>query len=128
MTVTHTPVRPLHPPRDDTRATVELLARIGDTWTAFVIRALWPGPLRYNALHRAIDGISQRMLTRTLKHMEEDGLVERTLLPAVPAQVEYALTGLGRTLVVPLHGLHEWVHRHAPDIAQARKDFATKHA
>lgn len=126
MSATHTPVRALHPTGGDTRATIDMLARIGDTWTVFVIRALWPGPLRYNALHRTVDGISQRMLTRTLKHMEQDGLVVRTLLPAVPAQVEYALTDLGRTLVVPLHALYEWVLRHAPDIAQARRDYATK--
>lgn len=124
MTVAHTHVRAHYPPQGDTRAAADMLARIGDKWTVFVIRALWPGPLRYNALHRSVDGISQRMLTLTLKNMEQDGLVRRTQLPGVPPHVEYELTGLGRSLVAPLHGLYEWVLRHMPDIADARTRFS----
>lgn len=102
---------------------IEVLARIGDKWTVLVISALWQGPMRYNALQRALDGISQRMLTLTLRRMEQDGLVARTLLPAVPPHVEYALTDLGRTLVAPLHGLYEWTLRSMPAIVQARARF-----
>ena len=126
MSATHTPVRALHPPPDETRAAIDVLARIGGRWTVFVIRALWPGPLRYNALQCSVDGISQRMLTLTLKDMERDGLVRRTLLPAVPPHVEYELTDLGRTLVAPLHGLYDWVVRHLPDIEEARGTFAER--
>ncbi|WP_202843382.1 winged helix-turn-helix transcriptional regulator [Luteimonas saliphila] len=124
MAATHTHVRPLDPPADEIRAALDLLARVGDRWTVFVIRALWPGPLRYNALHRTVAGISQRMLTLTLKAMERDGLVGRTVLPTTPPQVEYALTDLGRSLVVPLHGLYAWTLRHLADIEAARGRFA----
>jgi DNA-binding HxlR family transcriptional regulator len=89
-------------------AALETLARIGDKWTVMVVAALWQGPLRYNEIQRGVEGISQRMLTLTLKGLEQDGLVERTLFPTVPPRVDYELTELGRSLIVPLHALYEW--------------------
>ena len=126
MDVTNTPVRTIHPAVADVRPAIEMLAHIGDKWSVIVIGALWQGPLRYNQVQRAVAGISQRMLTLTLKNLEQDGLIKRTLFPAVPPRVEYELTDLGRTLVVPLHGLYEWVRKHLPAIEAARKRFAEK--
>lgn len=126
MDVTNTSVRTIHPAVADVRLAIEMLAHIGDKWSVIVISALWQGPLRYNELQRAVAGISQRMLTLTMKKLEQDGLVKRTLFPAVPPRVEYELTDLGRTLVVPLHGLYEWVRKYLPAIEAARKIFAEK--
>jgi DNA-binding HxlR family transcriptional regulator len=80
----------------------ETLDRIGDKWTVLVLVALEQGPLRYNEIRRVVDGISQRMLTLTLKGLERDGLVNRTMYPTIPPRVDYELTELGRKLVVPL--------------------------
>ena len=126
MDVTNNSVRIIYPAATDVRPAIEMLAHIGDKWSVIVISALWQGPLRYNELQRAVTGISQRMLTLTLKNLERDGLIKRTLFPAVPPRVEYELTDLGRTLVVPLHGLYEWVQKHLPAIEAARKIFAEK--
>jgi DNA-binding HxlR family transcriptional regulator len=110
----------------DYRAALETLARIGDKWTVTVVAALWQGPLRYNELQRAVDGISQRMLTLTLKGLEQDGLVERTVFPTIPPRVDYELSDLGRKLVVPLHALYEWAVEHRPAMLAARGKFAEK--
>jgi len=126
LDVTNNSVRIIYPAATDVRPAIEMLAHIGDKWSVIVISALWQGPLRYNELQRAVAGISQRMLTLTLKNLERDGLIKRTLFPAVPPRVEYELTDLGRTLVVPLHGLYEWVQKHLPAIEAARKRFAEK--
>ena len=104
------------------RAIAETLARIGDKWTVLTIGALSSGaPMRYNALHRRIDGISQRMLTLTLKGLERDGLVRRDHHPEIPPRVEYSLTDLGRSLLVPLTHLLEWAVEHRPDMLAARR-------
>ena len=108
------------------RAALETLARIGDKWTVMVVAALWQGPLRYNEIQRGVEGISQRMLTLTLKGLEQDGLVERTVFPAVPPRVDYELTELGRSLIVPLHALYEWAVEHRPAMLAARARFAVK--
>lgn len=127
MAATHTHVPFTTIPDDGLRAAAEVLAGIGDRWTVFVIHALWPGPLRHRALQRAVGEVSQRMLTFTLRRMERDGLVTRTVRPAVPPQVEYALTGLGRSLVGPLHALYAWIVEHRPELAAARARHAAEH-
>jgi DNA-binding HxlR family transcriptional regulator len=97
-----------------------VLDRIADKWTALVIQILARGTMRYAALHREIGGISQKMLTQTLRSLERDGLVQRTVHPVVPPKVEYALTRLGRTLIEPLHGLCRWSEKHLPELQANR--------
>jgi DNA-binding HxlR family transcriptional regulator len=99
----------------------DLLRRVGDRWSVLLIVLLGRRAHRYNELHRAIEGISQRMLTRTLRGLEVDGLVSRTVHPSVPPSVEYDLTPLGRSLLRPLSALAEWAVRHGGEIADARK-------
>ncbi|MCB1187855.1 helix-turn-helix transcriptional regulator [bacterium] len=105
------------------KALGEVLARIGDKWTIFVVRALTERPLRFNELKRRVDGISQRMLTRTLRSLERDGFVTRTVHPSVPPSVEYALTESGYSLRCPLDQLAIWATEHMPGILAAREAF-----
>ena len=128
MSDTNTSVRQIDPSHEGCRAVTETLARIGDKWTVMVVGALSQGPLRYNQVRRAVDGISQRMLTLTLKGLEEDGLVSRTVYPTVPPRVDYELTELGRTLIVPLQVLHGWAMAHRPAMLAARAKFAESRA
>jgi DNA-binding HxlR family transcriptional regulator len=100
----------------------DVLARIGDKWTALVIRSLAGRTLRYNELQRAVAGISQKMLTQTLRALEEDGLIARKVYPIIPPMVEYSLTPLGRTLVSPLHAICEWAQDHLPKIEAHRRE------
>ena len=102
----------------------QVLARIGDKWTVLIINELGEGPQRFNALQRAITGVSQRMLTLTLKNLERDGLVSRTVTPSIPPRVDYALTDLGRSMLVPVRALGQWAQAHIPrmDAARARYD------
>lgn len=86
------------------------LSWIGDRWTLPVVVTLYPGPYRFNQLRREVKGISQQMLTRTLRSLEREGMVTRTVHPSVPPQVEYALTDLGRSLAAKGLDLAEWVH------------------
>jgi DNA-binding HxlR family transcriptional regulator len=123
MADTHKPVRTAND-KGECRAVTEFLARIGDKWTVMVVGALSQGTRRYTELHRSVDGISQRMLTLTLKGLEEDGLVVRTVHPTIPPRVEYALTDLGRTLIRPLRTLREWTVEHRPAMLEARKAYA----
>ena len=90
---------PVHLP-SDCRAVSDVLARIGDKWSVLVVSRLGDGPLRFNELRRAIGGISQRMLTLTLRGLERDGLITRTVYPTIPPRVDYALTALGRDLLI----------------------------
>ncbi|MGV9638208.1 winged helix-turn-helix transcriptional regulator [Nocardia rhamnosiphila] len=99
-----------------------LMGRIGDKWVLLVIALLAERRHRYNELHRSIEGISQRMLTRTLRALEDDGLIDRVVYPTVPPAVEYGLTPLGETLLVPLSALADWAVDHAVDITAARSD------
>ncbi|MCK6524309.1 helix-turn-helix transcriptional regulator [Myxococcota bacterium] len=101
----------------------EILDRVGDKWSMLVLHILGGGPQRFSALRRSIEGISQRMLTRTLRLMERDGLVLRTVYPTVPPQVEYALTPLGRTLLEPVSALAAWAATHQPEVIAARRRF-----
>jgi DNA-binding HxlR family transcriptional regulator len=102
-----------------------VLDRIADKWTALIIQVLANGTRRYAALQREIGGISQKMLTQTLRSLERDGLVLRKVHPVVPPKVEYSLTRLGRTLIDPLNGLCRWSERHLPEL-QANRIRARK--
>jgi DNA-binding HxlR family transcriptional regulator len=120
------PVLPSPPPRhahSDCRAVTSVLARVGDKWSVLVIMMLRDGPRRFNELKRAIGGISQRMLTLTLRGLERDGLVTRTVFPTVPPRVDYELTDLGHGLSMPVIALGQWAQQHLPDIDLARRAF-----
>src|ERR1700681_512215 len=110
-------------PHASCKAVVETLARIGDKWTVMVVGALSEGPIRYNEVRRRVEGISQRMLTLTLKGLEQDGLVTRTMYPTIPPRVDYELTKLGRKLIVPLRALAEWARENRPAMLAAREAF-----
>ena len=97
-----------------------VLDRIADKWTALIIHVLAHGTKRYAALQREIGGISQKMLTQTLRSLERDGLVQRTVYPVVPPKVEYALTRLGRTLIEPLQALCRWSEKHLSELQANR--------
>ena len=107
----------------DCRAVSDVLARIGDKWSVLVVSRLGERPLRFNELRRSIGGISQRMLTLTLRGLERDGLVTRTVSPTIPPRVGYALTPLGRDLLEPVSALGAWAIRNQPKIARAREHF-----
>jgi DNA-binding HxlR family transcriptional regulator len=100
-----------------------LLARIGDKWTVLVVTTLADGSKRFNELRREIPSVSQRMLTLTLRNLERDGLISRTVTPSIPPRVDYKLTDLGRSLVGPLHGLELWALAHVGDIHAAHARF-----
>ena len=101
--------------------------RLGDKWSLLVIVELTHGPLRFRQLQRAVGGISQRMLTLTVRHLERDGLVRRTVYPTVPAQVDYRLTEMGTSLTHLLRSLADWSLAHREDIAQAQTDYDRAH-
>jgi DNA-binding HxlR family transcriptional regulator len=101
----------------------EVLNRVGDKWSIYVVVYLCDGPLRFNALRRSIEGISQRMLTLTLRGLERDGLVTRTLFPTIPPRVDYELTDCGRTLLEPVLALSQWAERHREEIQASRLRF-----
>jgi DNA-binding HxlR family transcriptional regulator len=101
----------------------DLLDRIGDKWSVIVICRLDAGPLRFNALRRATDGITQRMLSATVRRLERDGLIARTVHPTVPPQVEYALTQSGRSLHAVLAQLVEWTEENLSGIQLARAGY-----
>lgn len=126
MSGTHTSVRKIDTSHDNCQAVAETLDRIGDKWTVLVVGVLEQGPLRYNEIRRVVDGISQRMLTLTLKGLERDGLVNRTMYPTIPPRVDYELTELGRKLMVPLRSLYDWAVKHRPAMLAARKKFVEK--
>lgn len=117
--------------REDT-ATCEhisrMLARISDKWTLLVVRVLGRGPLRFNALRREVGEISQKVLAATLRDLEENGFVSRTVTPVTPPQVEYALTDLGREFLKPVRALAEWVIANAARLESARAAYAKRRA
>ena len=117
------PPPPAHASQD-CRAVSHVLARVGDKWSVLIVRLLGDGPQRFNAIKRMVGGISQRMLSLTLRSLERDGLVTRTVTPTVPPRVDYALTDLGRSLWTPVEALAGWAQRHHGEIitAQARYD------
>jgi len=108
---------------EDCRAVSGVLARVGDKWSVLIIMLLGDGPRRFNEIKRMVGGISQRMLTLTLRGLERDGLVTRTVFPTIPPRVDYELTDLGRSLWTPVEALGLWARQHQPDIAVARRRF-----
>lgn len=122
-------------PRGDTEASKEalvhdVLAQVADKWTLMVIDALGEreGTLRFTELKAAVNGVSQKMLTRTLRDLERDGLVTRKVHAVVPPRVDYGLTKLGHTLGEALCGIWLWVEDHADDVRKARRTFDRRHA
>jgi DNA-binding HxlR family transcriptional regulator len=103
-----------------------MLARISDKWTILVVRTLGKGPLRFNTLKREVGEISQKMLSSTLRDLEENGFVIRKVTPVVPPQVEYSLTDLGQDFLNPVQQLATWVAVNAARIDKARATFAAK--
>ncbi|SDX20752.1 transcriptional regulator, HxlR family [Saccharopolyspora shandongensis] len=105
----------------------DVLDRIGDKWSVLVIVELAGGPRRFRELQRAIDGISQRMLTLTVRRLERDGLILRTVYPTVPAQVDYRLTETGTSLTHLVKALADWSLTHRAVIAEARQQYDQTH-
>jgi DNA-binding HxlR family transcriptional regulator len=116
-------VEPLADPYTALCPSRQTLDRIGDRWTILVVGALSDGPMRFTQLARRIEGISQKMLTQTLRGLERDGLVSRTVHATVPVRVDYELTGLGRTLRAPIAALEQWARDHMSDVLAAREDY-----
>ena len=104
----------------------QLLDRIGDKWTVLVLGSLGGGPTRHRELARRIEGISPKMLAQTLRSLERDGLVRRTVFAQVPPRVDYELTALGRTLAEPVKALEAWASRYMPAVATARNTYDTR--
>jgi DNA-binding HxlR family transcriptional regulator len=105
----------------------DILNRIGDKWSVMVVGHLTKKTMRFNELRHSIGGISQRMLTLTLRNLERDGLVTRTVYPEIPPRVEYQLTELGRTLTSPLDTLWNWAAQHGADVRAARIAYDAQH-
>lgn len=134
MSVTHTGVtagaaelEPCGRPDDSDCGIRDVLDRVGDKWSVLVIVELANGPRRFRELQRAIDGISQRMLTLTVRRLERDGLVGRTLYPTVPAQVDYRLTETGASLTHLVKALADWSLQHRADIVRSRESYDIDH-
>jgi DNA-binding HxlR family transcriptional regulator len=105
---------------DENCGSQQVLELIANKWTALVIYALAPGNRRFSELQRQIGGVSQKMLTQTLRRLERDGLVTRKVYPVVPPRVEYSLTRLGETLIEPLKAICKWAEAHLPELRAAR--------
>ena len=108
---------------EDCRAVSEILQRIGDKWSVLVVSRLGDGPMRFNELRYAIGGISQKMLTTTLRGLERDGFVTRTVYPTTPPRVDYELTDLGCELLEPVNKLGEWARKNTGRVNAARARF-----
>jgi DNA-binding HxlR family transcriptional regulator len=104
-------------------ATRRILDRIGDRWTVLIVGVLGEGDARFSELRRRIEGISHKMLTQTLRGLERDGIVRRTVHPEVPIRVVYALTDAGRTLLEPLRALQEWSIEHLGDVSASQQSY-----
>jgi len=112
----------IHVPTD-CRTVTEILSRVGDKWSVQVVVQLGTGPKRFNELRRMVSGISQRMLTLTLRGLERDGLVTRTVFPTIPPRVDYQLTGLGCSLLKTVRALGDWAIENRDEILAARRRF-----
>jgi len=108
---------------EDCRAVSSILARVGDKWTVLIVVLLGDGPKRFNEIKRMVGGISQRMLTFTLRGLERDGLVTRTVFPTTPQRVDYELTKLGSTLWKAVEPLGGWAREHVSEILKSRNRF-----
>jgi len=100
-----------------------VLDRISDKWVTLVIASLSDGPLRFSELSRQLAGVSQKMLTQTLRTLERDGLVTRTVTASVPVRVDYALTPLGQSLLEPIKHVKAWAERHVPEVLEAQRGY-----
>lgn len=105
------------------QAVTEILSRVGDKWTVLVVSYLGNEPMRFNELRRTVTGISQKMLTTTLRSLERDGFVLRTVYLGVPAKVEYQLTDLGRDLLIPVRNLGAWAIANEAKVKKARLQY-----
>jgi len=121
-----TPMSPRNMRTEKCPAVREVLNRIGDKWSVQIVALLGEGPMRFSDLRRSIEGISQRMLTLTLRGLERDGLITRTVFPEIPPRVEYELTRLGNTLLEPIQGLADWADNNRTSIQDARMKFDSK--
>jgi DNA-binding HxlR family transcriptional regulator len=114
-------------PRSDAQSEacpiVQVIDRVAGKWAVSILVLAARAPVRYTELERGIPGISRRMLTLTLRNLERDGLIERTVYPTVPPKVEYRATESARELYEHLSGLLEWAERHRPDIIEARREY-----
>jgi DNA-binding HxlR family transcriptional regulator len=117
------PVPLLNHASEDCRNLSSILARVGDKWTVLIVVLLGDGPMRFNEMKRMVGGISQRMLTFTLRGLERDGLVTRTVFPTTPQRVDYELTKLGSTLSQAVEPLSSWARTHLREILKSRKQF-----
>lgn len=116
------PLHPGNPYRADC-PTRRILDRIGDRWTVLVVGILGQGDARFSELRRSVEGVSQKMLTQTLRSLERDGLVRRTVFAEVPVRVVYSLTTAGETLLEPLRALQEWSIEHLGDVAASQQNY-----
>lgn len=123
---TDRPIR-LLPLLEDCTVTRQILDRVGDKWSVLIIVNLGKASLRFKELQRRSGGISQRMLTQTLRHLERDGIVWRKVTPTVPLTVEYGLTDLGESILGPLTSLVEWVNGNSGKITKARTVYDSQH-
>ena len=114
-------MKPDHPEADCPMLLI--LDRIANKWAVLVVAALREQPLRFNALRRTVGGVSQKMLSQTLKGLERDGLISRKVTPTVPITVEYSITSLGKTLAITMDALRVWSAEHLDDVVAAREDF-----
>lgn len=106
--------------------TRRILDLVGGRWTVLIVGSLSDGPLRFSDLLRRVEGISQKMLTQTLRSLERDGLVSRTAQLQVPVRVDYELTDAGRSLVVPLKALEDWAIDHFDGVAASQREYSAK--
>jgi len=118
----------LNPAGEDCRNLSSILALVGDKWTVLIVVLLGDGPKRFNEIKRMVGGISQRMLTFTLRGLERDGLVSRTVFPTTPQRVDYELTKLGGTLWKAVEPLSSWARAHVREILASREQFDEKDA
>jgi DNA-binding HxlR family transcriptional regulator len=116
------------PASEDCRALSSILARVGDKWTVLIVVLLGDGPKRFNEIKRIVGGISQRMLTFTLRGLERDGLVKRTVFATTPQRVDYELTELGGSLWQAVEPLSLWARAHLGEILASREEFDGKAA
>jgi DNA-binding HxlR family transcriptional regulator len=121
MTINTLKARPVPSVLDPDCGSRKVLDRIADKWTALIIHVLSSGTKRPHELRKAISGVSQKMLTQTLRSLEDDGLVSRKVYPVVPPMVEYSLTPLGRSLIEPLEAICLWAEKHLKELEEARK-------
>ncbi|MEJ0098130.1 MAG: helix-turn-helix domain-containing protein [Bauldia sp.] len=113
---------------DNCRRVSAILSRVGDKWTVLVVRQLGAGPKRFSEIRRALGSISQKMLTTTLRGLERDGFISRTVYPSVPPKVEYELTALGVDLLKPVGALGEWALQNAERVEGAQRRYDAAHA